>query len=95
MVVNTGSTRRTAVQQAVEGLRQVGANLLGGVLNMVEIRGGRGSYYYYSNYYSHYYGDREGADGRGLTAWLRRRGRRVRRRRTSRQQSDTTGPPES
>jgi capsular exopolysaccharide synthesis family protein len=72
MVVNTGRTRRAAVQQAVEGLRQVGANLMGGVLNMVEVRGGRSSYYYYSSYYSHYYGDRGRDQKRDLASWLRR-----------------------
>jgi len=70
MVVNTGRTRRTAVQQAVDGLRQVGANLLGVVLNMVEMRGGRSSYYY-SYYYSHYYGDHGRGKKRGLVSWLR------------------------
>ena len=62
MVVNAGKTRRAAVRQAVEGLRKVGANVLGCVLNMVSTRGGRSSYYYSSYYYSHYYGD--GGGGR-------------------------------
>jgi succinoglycan biosynthesis transport protein ExoP len=51
MVVNTGQTRRAAIQQAANGLRQVGANLVGGVLNRVHPRGGR-DYYYYSHYYT-------------------------------------------
>lgn len=58
VVVNAGRTRRAAVQQAVDGLRQVGAHLVGGVLNMVDIRGRRSSYYY-SHYYSHYYADED------------------------------------
>jgi capsular exopolysaccharide synthesis family protein len=71
MVVNTGRTRRAAVRQAVEGLRNVGANVLGCVLNMVSTRGARSSYYYSSYYYSHYYGD--GEKGKiGLVDRLRR-----------------------
>jgi capsular exopolysaccharide synthesis family protein len=76
MVINTGRTRRAAVQQAAEGLRQVGANLLGGVLNMVDTRRGRSSYYYYSYYYSHYYADREGTSPRGLVSRLLNGGKR-------------------
>ncbi len=78
MVVNTGRTRRAAVQQAAEGLTQVGANLMGGVLNMVETRGGRSSYYQYSYYYSHYYGDQGRDRRRGLASRLRRWARRLR-----------------
>lgn len=72
VVVNTGRTRRAAVQQAVEGLRQVGANLLGGVLNMVDTGRGRSSYYYSSYYYSHYYGEHTSGRRPGLAAWLSR-----------------------
>ncbi len=85
VVVNTGRTRRAAVQQAVDGLRQVGAHLLGGVLNMVDTRGRRSSYYY-SYYYSHYYADEErerrrrlSPDGGrlpGISQWLSRWGGR-------------------
>jgi non-specific protein-tyrosine kinase len=66
VVVNTGRTRRAAVQQAVDGLRQVGAHLVGGVLNMVDIRGRRSSYYY-SHYFSHYYADEDRQRRRGLS----------------------------
>jgi succinoglycan biosynthesis transport protein ExoP len=72
LVVNTGHTRRAAVQRAAEGLRQVGANLLGGVLNMVDTGAGRSSYYYDSYYYSRYYGDHKGEGRRGLAGWLPR-----------------------
>ena len=72
MVVNTGKTRRAAVRQAVEGLRKVGANVLGCVLNMVSTRGARSSYYYSSYYYSHYYGDGGRGGRRGLVGRLRR-----------------------
>jgi succinoglycan biosynthesis transport protein ExoP len=75
MVVNTGKTRRAAVRQAVEGLRKVGANVLGCVLNMVSTRGGRGSYYYASYYDSHYYGDSGQETRHGLKDRLRRSGK--------------------
>lgn len=79
VVVNTGHTRRAAVQQAVDGLRQVGAQLLGCILNMVSTRGGRSSHYYYSYYYSHYYADQEKKQRRRLSSvsrWLSRLGSR-------------------
>ena len=92
MVVNTGKTRRAAVRQAVDGLRKVGANVLGCVLNMVSTRGARSSYYYSSYYYSHYYGD--GERGRqGLVDRLRRPKRGDARPRTARvepEDSDAT-----
>jgi len=44
LVVDAGRTRRTATRQAIERLEQVGANVLGGVLNRVSQRGR--SYYY-------------------------------------------------
>jgi succinoglycan biosynthesis transport protein ExoP len=75
MVVNSGRTRRVVVQQAVGGLRQVGANVVGAVLNMVNVRGGR-SYYYYYSVYSHYYGDQEQGGKRSLWGRLRRPGKR-------------------
>jgi len=78
LVVNTGQTRRVALQQAAEGLRQVGANLVGVVLNMVDVRRGRGAgyYSYYGYYYySHYYGEDHGERRRGPRGWLRRRRR--------------------
>jgi succinoglycan biosynthesis transport protein ExoP len=49
LVTEAGRTRREATKQAVERLRQVGANLLGGVLNRVP-RSGRGYYYHYPYY---------------------------------------------
>ncbi|HFD39635.1 MAG TPA: polysaccharide biosynthesis tyrosine autokinase [Anaerolineae bacterium] len=61
LVVDTGHTRRAAIYQAVEGLQNVNARILGAVLNMVDTRRGRG-YYYYS-YYAHYYQE-DGRDGR-------------------------------
>lgn len=68
LVADCGGTRREALQKAVESLRQVGANLLGTVLNRVSTRSD-GYYYYYSHYYS-------GEEGR------RKKTRRKRRRHT-------------
>jgi succinoglycan biosynthesis transport protein ExoP len=53
VVADAGRTRRTLAKESVERFQQVGANLLGVVLN--RLRPGRGSYYYY--YYYYYYGD--------------------------------------
>ncbi|MFL7794471.1 MAG: CpsD/CapB family tyrosine-protein kinase, partial [Anaerolineae bacterium] len=52
LVVDAGETRREIAQHAVESLRQVGANVIGAVLNRVSA--GKGGYY---NYYHEYYGD--------------------------------------
>jgi Mrp family chromosome partitioning ATPase len=52
LVLEAGRTPREAAQHAVESLRQVGANLVGVVLNGVSIH--KGSYYHY---YSEYYRD--------------------------------------
>ena len=53
LVLEAGHTRREAARHAVESLRQVGANLVGVVLNAVPTH--KGSYYYYS--YHETYGD--------------------------------------
>jgi len=52
LVVDAGETRRGVAQHAVDSLRQVGANVIGAVLNRVPTR--KGGYYYY---YHEYYGD--------------------------------------
>ena len=49
LVVVAGRTQRQTARQAVEGLRQVGANLVGVVLNAVPTR--KGSYDRYREYY--------------------------------------------
>jgi len=56
LVLEAGHTRREAARHAVESLRQVGANLVGVVLNAVPTY--NGSYYYYS--YHETYGNRRG-----------------------------------
>jgi capsular exopolysaccharide synthesis family protein len=53
LVVDAGETRRDVVQRAAESLQQVGAHLIGVVLNRVST--GRGGYYYH--YYQQYYDD--------------------------------------
>ncbi|GAB4522573.1 MAG: hypothetical protein Fur0018_04530 [Anaerolineales bacterium] len=62
LVVKPGSTKTSALQTAVEQLRRVGANVIGVVLNEVQVQGFR--YRYYSNSY-YYYGYHEyyGQDG--------------------------------
>jgi non-specific protein-tyrosine kinase len=81
LVVHAGKTRRQALRQAVEGLRQVGANLIGVSLNSVPRRGG--GYYYNYAYYDRYYGEGE-QDGK--------RRRRKKSRRSSRRRSRRERP---
>jgi non-specific protein-tyrosine kinase len=50
LVVDAGASRRELAARAVEGLRKVGGNMLGAVLNKVSPRGS--GYYYYYYYYS-------------------------------------------
>jgi len=57
LVNDSGRTRRSMAQRAVEGLRKVSANLLGVVLNRLSSASGGYSYYHYY-YYS------ESDDGR-------------------------------
>lgn len=83
LVVEVGKTRRAAAQQAVESLQQVGANVLGVVLNGVPGRGGGYYYYYYyGRYDDHYCGDGSGRrrgkhrERKGPLARMRRRASR-------------------
>jgi succinoglycan biosynthesis transport protein ExoP len=78
LVVDSGATRRGLAQQAQATLKQVGANVLGVVLNKVSIS--RGGYYYYSDSHSgHGSDDSQGKQrgrGRGVRGiWNRVRGR--------------------
>jgi capsular exopolysaccharide synthesis family protein len=66
LVIDAGETRREVARRAVDNLQQVGAHLIGAVLNRVPTA--RGGYYHY---YQGYYDDgRKGRNGR-----KRRRGR--------------------
>jgi capsular exopolysaccharide synthesis family protein len=47
IVAEAGQTRHGAVRQMVETLQNVGANLLGTVLNRMSVGGANGYYYYY------------------------------------------------
>jgi capsular exopolysaccharide synthesis family protein len=55
LIIRAGETKRDIVQQAAEQLNSAGANLLGGVINSVDMRKNK-YYYYYAYHYSHYYG---------------------------------------
>jgi Mrp family chromosome partitioning ATPase len=66
IVTDAGRTRRNLAKESVERFRQVGAPLLGVVLN--RLRSGRGGYY---QYYYYYYGDgKKRRRHRGLRRWL-------------------------
>lgn len=60
VIIKAGETRRDVVRRAKEQLTDVGAKVIGGVLNNVDVQ--RDNYYYYS-YYAHYY--RDGAEKEG------------------------------
>jgi non-specific protein-tyrosine kinase len=55
MVVKPGKTKQAAFRQAIEQLNRVGANILGVVLNDVEVKSSRYRYSYYRNYYYTYH----------------------------------------
>lgn len=55
LVIRAGETKRDIVQRAAEQLTSAGANVLGGVINSVDIKKNK-YYYYYAYHYSHYYG---------------------------------------
>jgi capsular exopolysaccharide synthesis family protein len=55
-VVGSGTTHRAAVTRSCKILQNVGTNVLGIVLNKVDLRHD-GYYGYYSNYYSYYHSD--------------------------------------
>jgi capsular exopolysaccharide synthesis family protein len=60
VIVKAGSTRKELVSRAVDSLRSVKANVLGAVLNGVDLeRGSGGGRYYYYRHYGHYYGEAE------------------------------------
>ena len=58
LVVRAGVTDRGALERARVSLGQVGAGILGVVLNDIDVSGGYGKYYYpyYYYYYYYYYG---------------------------------------
>jgi Mrp family chromosome partitioning ATPase len=62
MVVKGDRTPRELVRRSVATLTDVNATLVGGLLNMVDIRGDSSYYYAYAyKYYRKYYGRQETA----------------------------------
>jgi Mrp family chromosome partitioning ATPase len=55
LVIKPGATRLSACRHSVEQLRRAGANILGVVLNDVNMRSARYRYSYYRSYYNSYY----------------------------------------
>ena len=49
LVVHAGKTKKQVVMTAVDLLKKVGANIIGTVLNSVEMKGSNYYYYYYNN----------------------------------------------
>jgi succinoglycan biosynthesis transport protein ExoP len=70
VVADAGKTRRSVAQQAVENLRNVGANLLGAAVNRLSPRRSGGYYYYY--YYYYYSDDNKGRRRRRRRRWYQR-----------------------
>ncbi len=88
VVLELGRTRLRAFMQAMDSIKKVGGNLLGVVVNRLDMKS-RSGYYYSSYYYSEVYGDEASpAQGRparvkprGVEAWLLGRGGKNRRQR--------------
>lgn len=55
LVVSSGMTGRSELKRAIGLIRSVGSNVLGVVLNGLDIKKMYGSYYYYFHYYQYYY----------------------------------------
>jgi non-specific protein-tyrosine kinase len=69
LVVKPGKTKLAAFRQSVEQLQHLGANLLGVVLNDVEVKRTGYKYAYYRGYYySHYRYYGVDADGKKVKA---------------------------
>jgi capsular exopolysaccharide synthesis family protein len=68
LVVHSGKSSRKVIARARKLLQDVGARIIGVVLNKVPTAGSN-SYYYYSGYYQHYhYGSETRADAPGVDA---------------------------
>jgi Mrp family chromosome partitioning ATPase len=63
VVVRANDTAREIIQNGLVQLQSVGANILGAVLNGVDM--GKDSYYYYQYYY-YYYGEDEEKKRKGF-----------------------------
>ncbi|MBD3305162.1 polysaccharide biosynthesis tyrosine autokinase [candidate division KSB3 bacterium] len=60
VIIRAGETGRDVIRRALDQLRDVKAQILGGVLNGVDVQ--RDNYYYYSYYNNYYYHEKEDAD---------------------------------
>ncbi|HYX29663.1 MAG TPA: polysaccharide biosynthesis tyrosine autokinase [Pyrinomonadaceae bacterium] len=67
LVIHSGKTSRKVVARARKLLRDVGARIIGVVLNKAPTAGAN-SYYYYSGYYQNYNYGGEQADSQGISA---------------------------
>lgn len=66
MIVDSGKTRAEMAKRALTALHQVGAHIIGVLLNRMPARGS--GYYYYYYYQGDYYkDDGDGSDGKGKT----------------------------
>jgi len=54
VVAKIGNTKQAALVKAIEQLRQVNANIMGVVINDINLRSSRYYYYYRNYYYDHY-----------------------------------------
>ncbi len=57
IIIRSGETARDISRRAIEQLTGVNANILGGVLNSVDLQ--KNHYYYYSSYHNYYYQDKD------------------------------------
>lgn len=55
LVVSSGMTGRSELKRAIGLIRSVGSNVLGIILNGLDIKKMYGTYYYYFHYYQYYY----------------------------------------
>lgn len=55
LVVSSGMTGRSELKRAIGLIRSVGSNVLGVILNGLDIKKMYGTYYYYFHYYQYYY----------------------------------------
>jgi non-specific protein-tyrosine kinase len=78
LVVKPGATKMAAARQSANQLRQVGAKLLGVVLNDVEIKRSRYYYYHYQGYYYTYYDNYGGENDNGSRQKVKRQVPKVR-----------------
>ena len=57
VIIRAGDTVRDVAKNSIKQLQTVGAHILGGILNAVDIGKDKYYYYYYYQYYNYYYGD--------------------------------------